>query len=98
MRSAGFAHINSGKPLTFYAAESGYNMLADAVKKYNISENDINLKLIKPFESFETEGYVITPILTMRNQVRLYMRLKRTRKACYMLMIQVSCAKKVWHA
>lgn len=37
-------------------------MLADAVKKYNISENDINLKLIKPFESFETEGYVITPV------------------------------------
>lgn len=33
IRSAGFAHINSGKPLTFYAAESGYNMLADAVKK-----------------------------------------------------------------
>ena len=62
MRSAGFAHINSVKPLTFYAAESGYNMLADAVKKYNISENDIILKLIKPFESFETEGYVITPI------------------------------------
>ena len=62
MRSAGFAHISSGEPLTFYAAESGYNMLADAGKKYNISENDIKLKLIKPFESFETEEYVITPI------------------------------------
>lgn len=62
MRSAGFAHISGGEPLTFYAAESGYNMLADAIKKYNISENDVSIKLIKPFESFETEGYIITPV------------------------------------
>ena len=62
MRINGFAHISGGEPLTFYSAESGYNMLANTVKKYNISENDVNLKLIRPFESFEAEGYVITPV------------------------------------
>ena len=62
MRINGYAHISSGEPLTFYSAESGYEMLKSVVKRYNISENDIVLKLVKPFEPFETEGYGIMPI------------------------------------
>lgn len=62
MRINGYAHISSGKPLTFYSAENGYEMLKSVVEKYNISENDIVLKLVKPFEPFEAEGYGIMPI------------------------------------
>lgn len=62
MRINGYAHISSGKPLTFYSAESGYEMLKSVVEKYNISENDIVLKLVKPFAPFEAEGYGIMPI------------------------------------
>lgn len=62
MRINGYAHISSGKPLTFYSAESGYEMLKSVVERYNISEKDIVLKLVKPFEPFEAEGYGIMPI------------------------------------
>lgn len=50
MRINGYAHISSGEPLTFYSAESGYEMLKSVVERYNISENDIVLKLAKPFD------------------------------------------------
>ena len=36
--------------MTFYSAKSGYNMLAGIVKKYSISEKDIKLVEINPFE------------------------------------------------
>ncbi len=62
VRRNGFAHINNVEPLTLYSAKSGYDMLADVVKKYSISEKDIKLAEIKPFEEFETEGYSIMPI------------------------------------
>ena len=62
MRINGYAHISSGEPLTFYSAESGYGMLESIVERYNISEKDIVLKLVKPFTPFEAEGYGITPI------------------------------------
>lgn len=62
MRKDGFAHIDSGEPLTFYSAKSGYDMLADIVKRYSISERDIKLVEIKPFTEFAAEGYKIMPI------------------------------------
>lgn len=62
MRINGYAHISSGEPLTFYSAESGYEMLKSVVERYNISEKDIVLKLVKPFAPFEAEGYGIIPI------------------------------------
>lgn len=62
MRITGYAHISSGEPITFYSAESSYEMLKSVIEKYNISENDVKIKLIKPFEPFETEGYKIMPV------------------------------------
>ena len=62
MRITGYAHISSGEPITFYSAESGYEMLKSVIEKYNISEKDVKIKLVKPFEPFEAEGYRITPV------------------------------------
>lgn len=62
MRLPGFAHIDSGEALTLYSAESGYQMIQELIKRRNFSEKDLRVILIKPFESFEADGYRITPI------------------------------------
>lgn len=62
MRINGYAHVDSGEPLTLYSAESGYNMVKEVIDRYNISEQDLRAVLIKPFETFEADGYRITPI------------------------------------
>lgn len=62
MRKKGFAHIEDGQPIVFYSDKSGYEMLIEASKKFNISENDVKVVRISPFEPFEAEGYKITPV------------------------------------
>ena len=62
MRINGYAHVSSGEPLTFYSAESGYELLKAVIDRFNISEKDVRIQRIRPFEPFESEGYRITPI------------------------------------
>lgn len=62
LRKTGYSHIINGEPITFYSAESGYEMIKSVIEKSNISEKDVKLKLIRPFDPFEADGYKITPI------------------------------------
>lgn len=62
VRINGFAHVSSSEPLTFYSAESGYKMLMSVIKDKNISKTDVMAFQIKPFETFDVDGYRITPI------------------------------------
>lgn len=62
MRRDGYAHVDSGEALTFYSAESGYNMISDVIKECGIPETDVKLVKIEPYETFEAEEYKITPI------------------------------------
>lgn len=62
MRKEGFAHVASKDPLTFYAAESGYQMLCEVIRREDISERDVKAVKIEPFVPFDAEGYRITPI------------------------------------
>lgn len=62
MRIPGFSHVTSTEPLTFYSAESGYNMLVEVIERYNISDKDVKAVKLEPFEAFEAEGYKITPV------------------------------------
>ena len=57
----GPSHIENRELLTFYSAQSGHDMLKDVIIKHHI-ENDVAVVLIKPQESFEVEGYTITPL------------------------------------
>lgn len=63
MRKENFGHRKNPEiPLTFYSAKSGYDMITDQIAKGNIPENVAQVKLVTPFEPFETEGYTITPL------------------------------------
>ena len=62
MRKPGFCHIKNVEPLTFYSDKSGYDMIVAEKSKYNVADDRIRAERIKPFESFEVEGYLVTPI------------------------------------
>ena len=62
MRIDGYAHVDMNEPITFYSAESGYNMLKDVIDEYSISEKDVKAVKFAPFEQFYAEGYKIMPI------------------------------------
>ena len=62
MRKPGFSHIKNVEPLTFYSDKSGYDMIVAEKSKYNVADDRIRAERIKPFESFEVEGYLVTPI------------------------------------
>lgn len=62
MRKDGFAHVDSDEPLTFYATESGFNMIKERIAKDDIPESDVRAVKIAPFEQFDAEGYKIMPI------------------------------------
>lgn len=58
-----FSHIYShNDPLVFYSDKAGYDILTAAADKYSIPEDKVKIKLIKPFEPFETENYRITAL------------------------------------
>ena len=62
MRANGnFAHVTDTEhPLTFYADRAGYEKIKD--KTDAMSKKDADAVLIIPYESFEAEGYKITPL------------------------------------
>lgn len=61
MRDDIAAHMENKEVLTFYSAQSGYDMLKSVIEENNMAK-DAAAVLIKPFEPFETEGYKITPL------------------------------------
>lgn len=62
MRKDGFAHVNLGEPLTFYATERGYDLIRERIEIDDIPTSDVKEVKIKPFEQFKAEGYKIMPI------------------------------------
>ena len=62
MRKNGFSHLKNTSPLTFYAAESGYNAITNVITAHDIPESDVKAVKVTPFVPFVAEGYTVTPI------------------------------------
>ena len=63
VRKDGFAHIySSNDPLVFYSDEASRIKLMEAIDYWEIPESTIQSKLIKVFETFETQGYKVTAL------------------------------------
>lgn len=64
MRSHGTAPvIHDDKSVTFYACKSGYDMITEIIKKYELDgQKRVLCKEITAFEPFETEGYTVIPL------------------------------------
>ena len=58
MRQTGvFAHIEKEEPLTFYADESGYEMIAATIEANRIPEKDVAVQKIELYTPFDVDGY-----------------------------------------
>lgn len=62
MRKDGFSHIPDIKPMTFYAGESGFDILHAVTKKYDVTEDIVKIRRIEPFKAFDADGYRIIPL------------------------------------
>lgn len=62
MRKNGFSHLETDFPLTFYAAQSGYDAITDVIKAHSVPESDVKAVRITPFVPFTADGYTITPL------------------------------------
>lgn len=61
-RKEGFSYRKTEEPLVFYSGKSGYDMLCGCINKYGVKDYQVQAKWVKPFESFETEGYTVTAL------------------------------------
>ena len=59
-RKEGFSRRKTEEPLVFYSGKSSYDMICDSIKNYDIKDYQVQANWVKPFESFETEGYTVT--------------------------------------
>ena len=68
MRRKGFASLDT-EALTFYSAKSGYQMLKKQMLEDEMEDNDrVRVVRIKDvFQSFEADGYTITPMMADHN-------------------------------
>lgn len=57
-----YAHVNSDVPLKIYGGQSVYEKTTEAIKNEGVPEKDLQAVLVKPFETFEAEGYKITAL------------------------------------
>jgi len=62
MRKKGFAHLTMTDPLTLYTDQSGYDEINRIIDFYSIKEDDVVNKLFTVGETFEADGYKITPV------------------------------------
>lgn len=62
MRKKGFAHLTMTDPLTLYTDQSGYGEINRIIDFYSIKEEDVVNKLLTVGETFEVDGYKITPV------------------------------------
>ncbi len=62
MRKSHFIRRKTEIPLTVYSDQSAYDAIDRTIKFYRISEKDVINKLIVPGETFEVDGYKITPV------------------------------------
>lgn len=62
MRKKGFAHLTMTDPLTLYTDKSGYDEINGIIDIYSIKEDDVVNKLFTVGETFEADGYKITPV------------------------------------
>ncbi len=62
MRKKGFSHLKNQIPLTFFADVSGFDSISSVKVANNIADDEIAVRKIKPFESFEVDGYEITAL------------------------------------
>lgn len=61
--STGKAKRNSDNPFTVYSAKSGYDKICNVCSDVlNDGSNRLEVKLVKPFESFEVAGYTVIPL------------------------------------
>ena len=77
MRKDGFAHVNSGEPLTFYATERGYDLIRERVEIDDIPTSDVKEVKIKPFEQFKDPrdiGLCRLRRAMMKGQIPWYLR------------------------
>lgn len=57
-----YAHVNNDEPLKIYGGKDVYEKTAAAIERNRVPEKDLQAVLIKPFETFEAEGYKITAL------------------------------------
>lgn len=62
MRKTGFAHIEPNQPITFYAAQSGYDMIKKVTDAYDMPESDVKCVKVLPFEKMDIDGYSVTAL------------------------------------
>ncbi len=62
MRIKGYAHLTMKDPFTLYSDTSSYEEIAKAVKFFAIPEDDVVNKRFTVDETFEADGYKITPV------------------------------------
>ena len=63
LRKKGYAHVDRKQPpLKFYSAEAGYKNILSAKESGKISDEEITVDRITPFETYKIDGYEITPL------------------------------------
>lgn len=61
-RNPGIGNEIPELPLNMYLTKAGYDLTTKRCAAVNTPESRVKCHLIKPFESFEAEGYTITPL------------------------------------
>lgn len=62
-RSVGIANGENLKPITFYAAQNGYQKIMNTIIAHGLDDTDrVRAKKIFAFEPFEAESYTVTPL------------------------------------
>lgn len=61
-RKKGYSLITDIKPMTFYSDKSAYEILEKTITENQMTENEVQNKLIEVFVPFYADGYKITPL------------------------------------
>ena len=63
MRKTGvYAHISGDIPITFYADQSGYELIDTVIKDYSVKETDVAVKKVELYKPFMVDGYEVTAL------------------------------------